>query len=530
MKYLKYIGISQKLILSATLTSLVLASCTKNMEGLNEDKKLITDKMLEQDANEGGYTLPGMQLGIVDVLTTWRIEMQQNLNADNYGGYMSLPSPFYDNKNNGTYFMVQSWNDQIWLVPSSKVLDQWLMMKKKGFDTKYPDLYAMALIFKVFAGHRLVDVFGPLPYSLYGTASEVKFDSEEEAYNLFFEELRKAVADLTAAETADPNADKIRYARFDKSRYGGNYATWIKVANTLRLRLAIRISRVNPAKAKTEAEAAINDGGLLEGALPSFEMSTGTVHPLLTITRDWNETRLNAAVETILKGYGDPRLPKYALPAGDPALGGEIKGLRSGAAFGPVGYNGFSQVNFVDNNYVKVMDVAESYFLRAEGALRGWNMGGTAQEFYEAGIRASFNANKVGGVDDYINDNTSVPIAYVDPYNAANNAPAITNIKIKWDEGASFNEKLERIITQKWIAMYPDGQEAWSEFRRTGYPKLWPVTVNLSGGDVPVGEFIKRINYPPAITNASQAATAAAVASYLDGKDKLFTPLWWDID
>ena len=130
MKYLKYIGISQKLILSVTLTSLVLASCTKNMEGLNEDKKLITDKMLEQDANEGGYTLPGMQLGIVDVLTTWRIEMQQNLNADNYGGYMSLPSPFYDNKNNGTYFMVQSWNDQIWLVPSSKVLDQWLMMKK----------------------------------------------------------------------------------------------------------------------------------------------------------------------------------------------------------------------------------------------------------------------------------------------------------------------------------------------------------------------------------------------------------------
>ncbi|GEM_PF-5294236 len=88
---------------------------------------------------------------------------------------------------------------------------------------------------------------------------------------------------------------------------------------------------------------------------------------------------------------------------------------------------------------------------------------------------------------------------------------SVPYIKIKWDEGASFDEKLERIITQKWIAIYPDGQEAWSEFRRTGYPKLWPVNVNLSGGDVPEGEFIKRINYPPAITNASQAATAAAV-------------------
>ena len=528
---MKYINIAYKLMLSVILVSFVLASCTKDMKNLNEDKKLITDKMLEQDANEGGYTLPGMQLGIVDVLTTWRIEMQQNLNADNYGGYMSLPAPFYDNKNTGTYVMVDSWNNQIWLVPSSKVLDQWLMMKKKGFETKYPDLYSLALIFKVFAGHRLVDIFGPMPYSLYGTASEVKFDSEEEAYDLFFEELKSAVAALTAAETADPSADQVRYARFDKSRYGGNYATWIKVANTLRLRLAMRISDVNPTKAKLEAEAAVNDaGGMLESAQGSFEMSTGTVHPLLTITRDWQETRLNAAVESILKGYNDPRLSKYALPASDAALGGEIKGVRSGAKFGANAYGGFSQVNFVDNPFVKVMDVAESYFLRAEGALKGWDMGGTAKDFYEEGIRVSFNANKVAGAEDYLNDNVSTPAAYVDPNNSLNNAPPITTIKIKWDEAASNDEKLERIITQKWIAMYPDGQEAWSEFRRTGYPKLYPVAENNSNGDVPNGEFIKRIPYPSAITNASQSSVTEAVSAYLNGQDKMFTPIWWDVN
>ncbi|MEP7258730.1 MAG: SusD/RagB family nutrient-binding outer membrane lipoprotein [Flavitalea sp.] len=530
MKYFKYIPIHYSLISRLILLSIVFFSCTKDMKNLNEDKKLITDKMLEQDANEGGYTLPGMQLGIVDVLTTWRIEMQQNLNADNYSGYMSLPAAFYDNKNNGTYFMVDSWDNQIWLVPSSKVLDQWLMMKKKGFDTKYPDLYSMALIFKVFAGHRLVDIFGPMPYSLYGTTSDVKFDSEEEAYTLFFEELRSAVTALKAAEAADPAADQIRYARFDKSRYGGNYATWVKVANTLRLRLALRISNVDPVKGKMEAEAAVNDGGLLESAQGSFEMTTGTVHPLLTITRDWGETRLNAAVETILGGYHDPRLSKYALPASDPALNGEIKGLRSGSAFNDKSYMGFSQVNFVDNPFVKVMDVAESYFLRAEGALKGWDMGGTAKDFYEDGIRTSFTANKVSGAEEYINDNTSTPLAYIDPNNSLNNAPPITSLTIKWDESATAEEKLERIITQKWIAMYPDGQEAWSEFRRTGYPKLWPVTVNLSGGDVPVGEFIKRINYPSAITNASQSATAEAVDNYLGGQDKLFTPLWWDVN
>jgi hypothetical protein len=530
MKNLKFKNINNKLIWSLTLVSFVFASCTKDMEGLNLDQKLITDKMLEQDANEGGYTLPGMQLGIMDVLTTWRIEMQQNLNADNYGGYMSLPAPFYNNVNNGTYSMVDSWNNQIWLVPSSKVLDQWVMMKKKGFEAKYPDLYAMSLIFKTFAGHRLIDIFGPIPYSLYGTASDVKFDSEEEAYDIFFKELTSAVAALKAAETANPTADLIRYAKFDKSRYGGNYATWIKVANTLRLRLAMRISSVNPSKAKTEAEAAVKDsGGLLTSKEGSFEMTTGTIHPLVTITRDWQETRLNAAVETILGGYNDPRLPKYALPA-DPSLGSNYKGIRSGADMPAKSYLGFSQVNFVDNPFVKVMDVAESYFLRSEGALKGWDMGGTAKSFYEEGIRVSFSSNKVGGAEEYLNNNTATPLPYVDPNSALNNMPPITLITVKWDESATSAQKLERIITQKWIAMYPDGQEAWSEFRRTGYPKLYPVTVNKSGGDVPNGEFIKRIPYPSAITVASKNGVSEAVTKHLNGQDKMFTPIWWDVN
>ena len=505
-------------------------SCTKDMEGLNIDQKLITDKMLEADANEGGYTLPGMQLGILDVTEAWRYEMQQTLAADLYAGYAALPAKFYDNKNNSTYAMVDSWDDQIWIVPSSKVLNPWVMMKKKGFNTKYPDLYAMAVIFKVFAGHRLVDSFGPIPYSLYGTGAEVKFDSEEEAYNLFFEELKEAVVALTKTEQDNPKADQARYARFDKSRYKGDYALWIKVANTLRLRLAIRISRVNPEKAKVEAEAAINDGGgVLEKENVSFEMNTGTVHPLWTFTNDWGEARLNAAIESFLKGYNDPRLPVYALPATDPDLGNVILGVRTGSAFSTKNYLTFSRLNFASNPFVKLMDVSESYFLRAEGVLRGWEMGGSAKEFYEEGVKASFSANKASGVDAYLENNTSGPTTYVDPYNSINNATPLTSLKIKWDESAGFEEKLERIITQKWIAMYPEGQEAWSEFRRTGYPRLWPVVENNSNGDVPNGKFIRRINYPPAITNSSKTAVAEAVSKYLGGADKISTPLWWDI-
>ena len=502
------------------------ASCTKKMEGLNVNQKLITDKQLEMDANEGGFMLPGMQMGIVDVLRSWVYEVQTCYCADNYGGYCSIQYPEGNNINLGTYGPDISWLNDVWVSPSTQVLDQWVGMKKKGFDTKYPDLYALGIIFKVFAGHRIVDVLGPIPYSLYGTASDVKFDSEEEAYNLFFIELKSAVAALTKAETDNPNADKIRYAKFDKSRYGGNYATWIKVANTLRLRLAMRISLVNPAKAKIEAEAAIADGGVLTTSQGSFEMTTGTVHPIKTITEDWQEIRLNAAIACFLGGYNDPRLPKYGKPS---IYGGEIIGMRSGSIQKVGNYIGVSQLNFSDNPYVKLMDVAESYFLLAEGALRGWNMGGTAKDFYEQGIRASFSANKVAGVEDYLNNSTATPKAYVDPVNPLNNALPLTSITIKWDENSTMEQKLERIITQKWIAMYPEGYEAWAEFRRTGYPRLWPVAENNSGGIVPARQFIKRLTYPIAITNSSQTAVAAAISSYLDGKDSMFEPIWWDV-
>ena len=177
------------------------------------------------------------------------------------------------------------------------------------------------------------------------------------------------------------------------------------------------------------------------------------------------------------------------------------------------------------------MDGAESYFLRAEGVLRGWNMGGgTVKDFYENGVKASFSANGVAGVDAYLNNSTSTQTGYNDPKNPVNNTQAVSDITIKWDESATIERKLERIITQKWLSMYPEGREAWAEVRRTGYPKIFANVVNNSGGKIPPGEFIKRLTYPTSITNASRAAVDAAVSKYLDNNDSPFTAIWWDID
>ncbi len=508
------------------------SSCVDYLQDLNYDQKRITDELLSIDANDGGFSLPGMQLAIIDATGSQsHYEKQQYLNANNYVGYNGYPVSVYDNRNNMTYVMVDDWNNWVWRVPATKVFDQWVSMKKKGYDVKYPDLFAIATLFKVFSGHRLTDALGPIPYRLYGTSSEVSFDSMEETYNLFFVELKEVVDALQQAEDANPTADQVRYAKFDRSRFGGDYAKWIRVANTLRLRLAIRISNVSPEKAKLEAEAAVlSKGGLLTASDLPFEVKPGSVHPLYTITESWGEASINALLTSYLLGYNDPRLPIYAKPATHPLFKDQYVGVRSGASYDMGPFIEYSKPNVSTTQYVKVMDVAESYFLRAEGALKGWNMGGTAKDFYELGVAASFKTHGVTGVELYLDNEKATQLDYVDPVNPDNSAKAISTITVKWDESAPDPVKLEKIITQKWIALYPDGMESWSEFRRTGYPKLWPVVRNYSRGEVPEGEFIKRIPYPTIVTNASRKSVDEAVNKYLGGKDSMFSPLWWDVD
>jgi hypothetical protein len=520
--YLTYIA-------SIILILLMLVSCVD--ETLNLNQKNITSEQLRIDANEGGFMLPGMMQSILAVDEPWNYEFQQNLSIDHYAGYMAFPAAFFANRTTATYHMVVQWNNPIWGVPSSRILDRWVSMKNQNYDEAYPDLFSIATILKSIAGLRMTDTFGPIPYSQYGTQAEVEFDSGEQVYNTIFEELKESVNTLKQFEEEQPGAWQIRFSKFDNSEYSGDYQKWIRLANTIRLRMALRISNVDPERARVEAESAVSSG-VLTGADGDFGVRSSTGrHPLDIITKDWQETRLGAPVETILKGYNDPRLNEYALPATYPDVEGEIKGVRTGVPFPTSNaYMPFSQVKFENNEPVKLVSAAESYFLRAEGALYGWDMGGSAREFYEEGIRVSFAAVGVGGSEEYLNDNTSTPIEYVDPINPDNNAPPLTSITIQWEEGATIDENLERIITQKWIAMYPEGMEAWSEFRRTGFPNLYPIRVNESGGQIADGDFIKRMSYPDIIRNSSPNTLQPAIDQYLDGEDSLAKRLWWDVN
>ena len=291
-------------------------------------------------------------------------------------------------------------------------------------------------------------------------ATTVPYDPQDKIYDDFFKRLTAAV-DVLKSHTADKP-----YGDFDLM-YGGDVNKWIKFANTLRLRLALRISKVDPARAKTEAEAAVAAGTLTDSpgddALVKRSL-TGDDNNGLSIMSDWNEFRMSATMESVLKGYSDPRMPVYFLPAQKTGTyEGERNGLTStqltqavnlhdanshaGPRWASPSYGGSANYLSTPQN---VMATAEAYFLRAEGALLGWNMGATAQESYEKGIT---NSMKQWGITDgavitaYINS-MSTPIAPNDYLNS----PPVTNIPVKW--GATPAVQLEQVALQKWLATY----------------------------------------------------------------------------
>jgi hypothetical protein len=148
-------------------------------------------------------------------------------------------------------------------------------------------------------------------------------------------------------------------------------------------------------------------------------------------------------------------------------------------------------------------------------------MGGTAQELYEMGITTSlkeWNITDPVIVNGYI-QSSAVP-APPDDYA---NSPAISDAPVKWSSSESTER--EQIGIQKWLATYPDGMEGWASFRRSGYPKMYPV-IESDNADLPQGTFIQRLPYPSseATTNADELAKGILL---LGGPDKVSTPLWW---
>ena len=512
------------LLLSGLL--LTLGSCTKNFEEYNTNPNALNDAQTIAKLSTA--------YGPIEQAIFSNYQTAQNLSADAYSGYMMSPTPFSANYNLN-YALTDSWNQNGFKDPYNLVMAPIKKIAEVGARENLPELWAVALVLQVEAMDRVTDRFGPIPYTKAGTSlKSVAYDDQKTVYETFFKQLDTAVANLTTYVAANPGKSTLGDGDLI---YQGDYTQWIKFANSLRLRLAMRVSKVDPELAKTQGEKALaQEAGLL--TVPAddakVQQSGGRNNDLWQITEAWGDNRLGASLGTYLTGYNDPRTSAYATPAKDPKLAGKYTGIRIGISINAkADYEDYASLNtaknFTQTSPQYVMTAAECWFLKAEAALRGWAGAGDIQEDYETGIKTSMDQWGVK-IGDYLNDNTSVQADYVDPKNAANNSDALSTITIKWDGSASKEQQLERIITQKWLTMFPEGQEAWADYRRTGYPKLFPVVHNNSGGSISTEEQIRRLPYP-AVEYSTDNGTAVkeAVQNLLGGEDNGGTRLWWDV-
>lgn len=548
---MKKISVKSLTLVSVLITSFIFTDCTDQFEDINKDPNGVFNEDLIPDFNNVGFPLKQAQMYIYLNDPAWNTQLQQNLIADVYSGYMTPPTPFAGNVNNITYALVAGWNTFPWDDAYDGVMKPISKVQQLSKDV-YDDFYAWSQIIKIEAMHRVTDIYGPIIYSQFGKTSEdgsTNYDSQKDVYYAFFEELDEAITLLTpyAQNEADIPAN---FKAFDLV-YGGSYTQWIKFANTLRLRLAMRISNVEPNKAQEEGEKSLNNPfGLLTVNADNFLVSIPTSHPLNVISGSWGDIRMNAVMESFLGGYEDPRVAKYFLPATDAAVKGQFKGIRAGVDIdAKTRYVGYSALAPLESK-IQLMTAAEAWFLKAEAALKGWSNAGSAEDNYKKGVQISFEQRGVGSADGYL-ASAHKPKPYLDPksgidttytepghimhIDTVNNVSSLhdsdylSTITPTWDNGAGDEENLERIITQKWIAMFPEGQEAWSEFRRTGYPQLFPVVINQSGGEISTTEFIKRIKFSANEYSTNPGGVQTGI-DHLNGPDTGGTPLWWDID
>jgi len=382
---------------------------------------------------------------------------------------------------------------------------------------------AVARIMKAYYFHTMTDRWGALPYSeaLQGADDFAPaYDSQEDIYRSLLTELTEAAAQIDGG--AGVAGDII---------FGGNMAAWEGFANLLRANIALRMSDVDAATAQSQFEDAVADGILVEDITFNHLAETNYQNPWYGrfITR--TDYAVSEAMIDQLIAFNDPRLPAYAAPA----LGTVVSKTLTTANYNgmPYGIDAAGDIPNQDVSFITPMIIytqdapqyifseAQIHFMLAEAAQNGWAVGGTAQGHYEMGIQASFEQWGVMDIGTYTYPN----IAAITPANEASldvidYATYIAQPGVAWDAANA----MDLIATQKWMALFMGGYEAWSEWRRLDAPALTPAVDALNqSGEIPV-----RHAYPGTESDINADNYAAAVAA--QGDDVLDTRLWWDVN
>jgi hypothetical protein len=407
-----------------------------------------------------------------------------------------------------------------------------LVVQAKLDSVKSVNVLNMARILKVLQFSIMTDLYGDIPYSEAGlgylkSIYSPAYDKQSTIYPDLLNELAQAGAALNSSAVIPSAAD---------FSYAGDITKWKHFANSLMLRLAMRLQKVDPANAQAWVKKAL-DGGVMAsnaesyiinfpgGSNASTNPNAYNLGPSNKISRgevlhgniQWSQTFINA-----MKTRNDPRLGMIAT-VGSVGLGtgttlgdttqASQKGLPNGLDNAPVGnpiatYSVMNILTYQDNTPDIILSYAEVEFLKAEAIERGWYTG-TALTEYQKGQAAALQQ-----MASY-NASFAPSGAAVAAYQATNPYPA----------AGTMDQKMNQIQTELWL-LFADtynGYEAWSDWRRTGFPVLTPVvyTGNASGGTIP-----RRLIYPTEQITLDPKGYNQAKTN--QGPDLFTTHMWWD--
>ena len=507
---------------------LVLTACTGDFEDINRNPNQVTEEQMEALNYKTGTKVRTLQSLVIPV-QEHMYQFNESLTGGPFAGYIGATVDTWQTKFE-TYNPSADWRK--W--PFANVITE-TYTPYKGIVGGTDDEVAVAFarLLRVAIMQRVTDSYGPIPYSELENNESVyvAYDSQEAVYTKMFEELDEAIETLGRNTTLSSDA----WSRYD-GVYSRNIPQWLKYANSLKLRMAIRLTEVKPDRARPKASEAIA-GGVITTNADNARMQTSD-NRMTLIYNDWGDHRVGADIISYMNGYNDPRREKMFTTVRLVENGQEVQGyagIRIGinVSSKATAVSSYSNMLITGTDPYLWMNAAEVTFLRAEYELR-WGSAAEAKSLYEEAIRLSFEERGASGADAYIADATHTPAAYVDPIGKYSVSTPQSSVTIAWDDKATDIEtNLEKIITQKWIAIFPLGTEAWAEHRRTGYPRLLPVVENASGGTVDSSLGARRLPYPVEEYTENPTNLQAAIAdlnseSVNGAGDTQGTRVWWD--
>lgn len=478
-----------------------------------------TDDFVETNTDPGAVNVPTPGALFNPILQNSTRNYQRNINlfADFYAQYWgNIISGFESPR----YEYVNPWLRNKWLEFYTDTLAEAnALIRLYGDDPAYSNAMAQLDIWMVGEWLRMLNAYGDLPYFDAGTGTrDLPYNSEQEIYYDLFDRLDASVKALDPGDQAqfafDPQDDLI---------FGGDLEKWKRFGNSLRLRLAMRLANIDPAKAQAEANAAMQLGVMTSNddvaRIPIWR--DGFYDYLHIISNIFINIRVSETFTNYLyseAGFEDPRASRWlAYDESSPLNGGDFIGVKNGFDIVPDDAVQFATmkteqfegeyVDFVGDGgeillYKPIMFYSEVLFLQAEAALRGW-IPGNANDLYQQGIQASMD--QVG----------------VDPADATAYIDAVPTLS------GSSEAQLKQLITQKWIANFPNGAEAWADFRRTDYPDITlPLDGVSSNATVAPETWVKRLRYPDEAFDLDSELMPPAFNTPMS--NRMDARLWWD--